>query len=252
MIALDARMRPMKLRGRTLLPIFFAVSALIASFSLVAQTPAANQVEITSEPSHHKIIDNEYVRVFKVEVAPHAETLMHRHNHDYLFVTLGDTQVENDVAGKPPVTLNLKEGEARFVPGNFAHIAKNLAATPFRNVTIEIVQDEKYRQSPHKWDEERALHVLDGGTQDVMFVKDGVRVTDVQLQPGATIPKHRHIGPHLLVAVTDLDVRSDVEGQGPMPGKFMAGDAKWLPGGYSHTLTNTGKQTARFITFEFP
>jgi quercetin dioxygenase-like cupin family protein len=226
--------------------------SLLTACAPVLCCQTSNEVEITSEPSHHKVIDNDYVRVFKVEVAPHSETLLHRHRHDYLFVTLGDTQVENDVPGKAPVQLNLKDGEVRFIPGDFAHVAKNLGATPFRNVTIEIMQDAKYRESPHKWDEERALHVLTGGTQDVMFVKDGVRVTDIQLQPGATIPKHHHAGPHLLVAITDLDVRSDVEGQGPMPGKFKAGEAKWLPGGYSHTLTNTGMQPARFITFEFP
>jgi quercetin dioxygenase-like cupin family protein len=226
--------------------------ALVTAFAPVLCCQTANEVEITAEPSHHQFIDNPQVRVFKVEVAPRAETLMHRHRHDYFFVTLGDTQVENDVQGKAPVQLSLKDGEVRFVPGDFAHIAKNLASTPFRNVTIEIMQDAEYRQSPHKWDEERGVHVLEGGTQEILFVKDGVRVTDVQLQPGASIPKHHHAGPHLLVAVTDLDLRSDVEGQGSKPAQLKAGDAKWVPGGYSHTLTNTSKQMARFITFEFP
>jgi hypothetical protein len=27
---------------------------------------------------------------------------------------------------------------------------------------------------------------------------------------------------------------------------------KWLPGGYTHTLTNAGKQPIKFITLEFP
>ena len=235
-----------------LLPVLaLGQTPAIQTSSLQAQS--INEVEITSEPSHHLAIDNQYVRVFKVEAAPHANTLMHRHRHDYIFVTLGASEVENDVAGKPPATLKLQDGETHFVPGGFAHIAKNLLDTPFRNITVEIMQDEKARQSPPpKWDEERGLHILEGGTQDIMFVKDGVRATDVQLQPGGTIPKHHHSGPHLLIAVTDLDVRSDVEGQGPMPGKFKAGEVKWLPGGYSHTLTNTGKQTARFVTLEFP
>jgi len=59
-------------------------------------------------------------------------------------------------------------------------------------------------------------------------VKDGVRVSEIELQPGGMIPTHHHNGPHLLVAVTDLEVRSDVEGQGPMPGHFKAGAVKWL------------------------
>jgi hypothetical protein len=36
-----------------------------------------------------------------------------------------------------------------------------------------------------------------------------------------------------------------------MLGYFKSGDVKWLPGGYSHTLTNVGKAEAKFITLEF-
>ncbi|SRR5712692_1431327 len=226
---------------------------LFAAITLAAQT--TSEVEITSEPHHHPALENAYVRVFKVEVAPHEATLMHRHRHDYVFVTLGASEVSNEVEGKAPVALKLQDGETRFTPGNFAHIARNLADTPFRNVTIELLRGEendKARQSPPpKWDEERALHVLEGGTQDIMFVKDGVRVSEVDLQPGGTLPRHHHSGPHLLVAVSDLDTRSDVEGMDPMPGHFKAGDVKWLPGGYTHTLTNVGKREAKFITLEF-
>jgi TonB family protein len=226
---------------------------LLLSAVLAAQIAAPSEVEITAEPSHHLVLENEYVRVFKVEVAPHAQTLMHRHRHDYMFVTLGATRIENDVAGKPPVTLTLQDGETRFSTGDFAHIAKNLSDTLFRNVTIELLKDEEARKTPPpKWDEERGLHVLEGGTQDILFVKDGVRVSEIDLQPGATLPRHHHAGPHLLVAVSDLELRSDVEGQGPMPGHFKSGDVKWLPGGYTHTLTNVGKSPAKLVTLEFP
>ena len=223
---------------------------LLATIALAAQN--TSEVELTAEPHHHLVIENEYVRVFKVEVAPHDSTLMHSHHHDYVFITLGNAEVENAVKGKPPVILKLQDGEARFVAGNFAHVARNLADTPFRNVTIELLQDEAARKTPPpKWDEERGLHILTGGTQDIMFVQDGVRVSETELQPGAMLPSHHHSGPHLLVALTDLDTRSDVEGQGPMPGHLKSGDVKWLPGGYTHTLTNVGKQKAKFVTLEF-
>ena len=37
-----------------------------------------------------------------------------------------------------------------------------------------------------------------------------------------------------------------------MPGHFKSGDHKWLPGNYSHTITNIGGQPAKFVTLEFP
>ena len=216
---------------------------------LAAQT--TTEVEITSEPSHHLALENEYIRVFKVEVAPHASTLLHRHGHDYVFVTLGDAHVSNEVEGKVPVDLKLTNGDARFVVGNFAHVAKNFSDQPFRNVTIELMQDEKLRQTPSHWPEESGEKTFTGGRRKILFVKDGVRVSEVNLEPGAVVPSHHHEGPHLLVAVTDVDIRSDVEGMGPMPGNFKTGDIKWLPGGYTHTVTNVGKSPARFVTVEF-
>jgi quercetin dioxygenase-like cupin family protein len=223
---------------------------LFLGIMLAAQT--ASEVEITAEPHHHAALENAYVRVFKVEVAPHQATLMHRHRHDYVFVSLGASEVENDVAGKPPVTLKLQDGETHFTPGNFAHIAKNLADTPFRNVTIEFLQDEKAHQTPlPKWDEERGLQVLQGGTKDIMFVQDGVRVSELDLQPGGVIPKHHHAGPHLVVAVTDLGLRSDVEGKPATLRVLKAGDIAWIEGGYTHTVTNVGQQPAKFVALEF-
>lgn len=221
---------------------------LLIPFLAAQSTP---EVEITAEPSHHLAIDNEYIRAFKVEVAPHTATLMHRHRHDYVYVTLGDAHLSNEVEGKPPVEAKLLDGDTRFTAGNFAHIARNLSDQPFRNVTIELVQDEKLRQTPSHWAEDSGEKTFPGGRSKILFVKDGVRVTEVNLEPDAVIPSHHHDGPHLLVAVTDLDLRSDVEGMGPMPGNFKAGDIKWLPGNYTHTLTNVGKKPARFVTVEF-
>ena len=118
-----------------------SVSAFLLIISSVvllrAQTP---EVEITAEPSHHLALQNPFVRVFKVQVAPHAATLMHHHRHDYVFVTLGASEVENDVQGKPPVTLQLKDGDTYFLPGGFAHIAKNLLDQPFRKICSVLLK----------------------------------------------------------------------------------------------------------------
>ena len=211
----------------------------------------ATEVEITAEPSHHLVFENETIRAFKVEVAPQTATLVHRHRHDYFSVSLGIAHISNEVVGKPAVEVNLGDGDTRFVAGNFAHVARNLSEKPFRNVTIELLQDEKSRQATSRWPEETGEKSFPGGRRKILFVKDGVRVSEVNLEPDAVVPSHHHDDPHLLVAVSDLDLRSDVEGSGPMPSKVKAGDIKWVPGGYTHTVTNVGKSPARFVTLEF-
>jgi quercetin dioxygenase-like cupin family protein len=229
----------------------FLPVALLLALTVSAQTPAA-EVEITAEPSHHLALQNQYVRVFQVEVPPNAATLMHRHRHDYIFVTLGASEVSNQVAGKPPVTLKLQDGEVRAVDGNFAHIARNLAATPFRNVTIELLQDEKaHTTPPPSWDDDRSLQVLHGGTQEIIFVKDGVRVSETELQIAGSVPKHHHAHPHLVIAVTDLLLRNDVPGKPASNVEMKSGDIKWIEAGLTHSLTNVGDAEAKFVTLEF-
>jgi quercetin dioxygenase-like cupin family protein len=241
---------------------FFCLIVNLLILTLLAAQAAAPEVEITNEPHHHLTFENKSVRVFNVEVDPHAETLMHWHRHDYIYVTLGATEIVNAVKDKPPATVKLQDGETHFSPATFAHIARNVSDQPFRNITIEILEDEALRNSAAqgnvKWDEDRGLDILHGGTKEVLFVKDGIRVTEFELQPGGIVPMHHHAGPHLLVVVSDLDIRSDVKSdapggpQGPMPGHFKSGDSKWLPGNYSHTITNTGAKPAKFVTLEFP
>ena len=230
-----------------------ATLTVVLALSTLTLCAQSTEVEITSEPSHHLAFENDQVRVFKVEVTPRKSTLMHWHRHDYLFITLGQAHVSNQIQGRDPIELNFVDGDTRFVSSNFAHVAQNLSDKPFRNVTIELLKDEEaHKNPPSKWDEERGLSVFNGGTQHILFVQDGVRVSEIDLQPGGTIPTHRHKGPHLVVGVSDLDLRSDVEGQGQTQVKMKSGDSKWVTGGYTHTVTNTGKAPAKFIALEFP
>jgi quercetin dioxygenase-like cupin family protein len=241
--------RPMKKR-RLFVP-------LLASTILVSATLAAGQaaapliIEITAEPNHHLLFENQYVRVFKIDLAPHAAMLLHHHRHDYIFVVLGASSIENDIVGQAPFLRKFQEGESVFVPGPFAHTATNLSDKPFQVIAVEIMKTDPAQLS-HEWDEDRGLHILNGGTLDILFVKDGVRAADLQLNPGGIVPKHHHDGPHVVIAITDLNLRSDIEGKGAINVQLKAGEAAWAKGDVTHTVTNAGSQNARLITLEFP
>jgi hypothetical protein len=225
---------------KSVLFLFFIIPFLAAQ--------SVTEVEITSEPSHHLVYEEwGGVRVFSVEVAPHASTFLHRHRRDYVSITLGDAHVLNEVVGKPPLDLKLSDGDTRFTVGNFAHVMKNLSERPFRNITIEFPSEWKTRQAPSRRGKENGEKTFPGGRVKTLLIKDGVRVSEINLDPGATVPNHRYDGRHLVVAISDLDLRGDIDGMDPMPLKFKSGDVQWLPGGY----TNTGHQAARFVTLGF-
>jgi quercetin dioxygenase-like cupin family protein len=237
--------------------------ALFLFLTAVLLAQSAPEVEITAEPHHHQVLANDQVRVFNVEVAPHSDTLMHWHRHDYIYVTLGATEVVNAVKGKAPIAVKLADGDTRFLPASFAHVARNPGDHPFRNVTIELLQDEKLRQSAAKRDpahseENRGLDILEGGTKEILFVKDNVRVSEFELQPNAVVPGGAHAHPMLLVALTDSDLFTqdprthDSYTSVPSPTHFKTGDSTWLPLGFHQPIVNASPHTAKFVTLEFP
>lgn len=231
---------------------------LLAATLLSAQS--APEVEITAEPHHHLTFENKSVRVFNVEVDPNTETQMHWHRHDYIAVTLGAAEISNAVKDKPTATVKFTDGDTRFASATFAHVVRDLSPQPFRNVTVEILDDESLRQSTAKWDaqekNDRGLAVLNNGTKQILFVKDGIRATEFELQPGGVVPKHHHAGPVLVVAITDLALEETIEGQPLTPAHpashMKSGDSKWIPGNLTHTITNTSPNPAKFVTLEFP
>jgi quercetin dioxygenase-like cupin family protein len=226
--------------------VFLFLSAL-----LTAQ--GAPELEMTAEPHHRLVLANDRVRVFNVEIPPHAETFMHWHRHDYIYITLGRSQVVNTVKGKSPVNVEMQDGQTGFLSGGFAHMARDLSSEPYRNVTIELLRDDKVRHAPGNAahpEEDRGLEILNGGTREILFVKDGVRVSEVELQPGGALPLHYH-GPHLVVALTDCELRGDVKGKSSESIPMKRGESRWAAGGHLQTLTNNGHHAVKFITLEF-
>lgn len=234
--------------------IWIGATPLAPAGPPAAPGPTTTQIEAAAEPHHALVWENKYVRTLKVEIAPNGATLKHRHGHDFFTVTLGSAEISNEVDGKPPATVKFEDGQVRFAEGRGpAHLVRNLATTPFRNVTIELLGDEAAKKAaPPKWDQETGtVASSDGGSQEILFVKDGIRASKLNLQPGATQPKRHHTGPEMLVAVTDIDLGAGKSKHGASM-RFKARDAKWIEGGLNQILSNQGKNEATMVLIEFP
>ena len=222
--------------------LLVAVATVVCALAAQNNTP----VPISQEPRHHLILENSKVKVYDVVVAPFDRTLLHQHDHDYVFVTLGDSDVDSLVLGTPPVIhLKLKDGEVRFAKAPLMHVARNKASTPFHNITIEILPTEPTGvQQPDP--------VIGAGTTlEPLFDQKVVRAWRFTMQPGAVLPKHTHNEDHLVVALSDLHLKSEVEGKGVSDLQQKRGGVVWVPGGYTHTLTNVGSTPAEFIGIDF-
>jgi len=226
---------------------------LLLMFSGVAWVQAPESVPITSEPSHHLVLQNEYVRVFDVAVAPKATTLVHRHEHDYLFVTLGDSDVLNERAGEKPVRLVLKDGETHFTPGGFAHAAANNLGTPFHNTTIEILQPSSGVKT---CTESCSQQIPCAGkpescpTVQRLITSDQWEVTEVTFPPHGSLGTHTHRGPHLVIPVSELDLLDTTPGREATEITRNPGGVGWVPA-TTHSVSNNSNNPVRLITLQF-
>jgi quercetin dioxygenase-like cupin family protein len=220
----------------------------LASAALAQQQQS---VEITSEPRHHQVFENAYVRVFDVTVAPRDTTLVHRHNHDYLFVTLGDSDVVSARPGEKPVALLLKDGEVRFTPGNFAHAAINNSDRPFHNTTIELLKPSTNVKT--------CTDACDDLSNDCfgrcaerrkLISSDQWSVWLITVPPTDQVDQQLHAVPQLIVPVSNLGFGVQA-GSTDTPIIRGPGQIDWLSSRRMHALINNAKTSARFVALEF-
>lgn len=239
----------------------FIILALLFSASLLAQAPEPVPLahgNTPGEPHHHLKIENEYVRVYYVEVPPHENTQLHQHDHDYLFVTLGDSDVINAVRDKPEVHLVLKDGETHFTRGGFAHVARNLANTPFRNITIELLKPQAeprnlcaqvVQGSAVGQCQETVAKDIPNKTSWKQFETSEMSLNLDQLSAGAEMIAIVPQVPSLIVALDGAQIQIEKYGK-PMQ-ILISGDLIWLEERSVSTLRNLNKKPSRYLRLSF-
>ncbi|MBT3606278.1 MAG: hypothetical protein HOE48_08860 [Candidatus Latescibacteria bacterium] len=87
------------------------------------------------------LFENDQVRVWDLTLAPGESTGMHRHENDYLYVVIGDGNLQGVSAdGTKGEPRPMQDGEVRWnnVEGEAIHAAINAGDTPWRNIIVEL------------------------------------------------------------------------------------------------------------------
>jgi len=241
----------------------------VAALALVLTTPGAilaqnsTIVPITQEPSHHLSFTNDWVRVFDVTAAPHATTMVHRHDHDYVFVTLGDANITSARTDGQTSRLVLKDGAIEYAPGGFAHSVANNLERPFHNITIELLHPST-GVTPCTQGCDRSPPCPTPGTCPTIvrqITADQWVADAVTLPPGAKWTAESPAAPRLLVVVSESDIQlaGEYESTAEMhrrPGSLIwmpvHTGRKMLPGGVvmqrmTPAMTNVGQTAARVV-----
>jgi len=245
------------------------VVLLVVLLAVPARAAAqSGTVPITAEPSHHLALTNAQVRVFDVTAAPHASTLVHQHDHDYLFVTLGDADITSTRAEGTVSRLVLKDGQVEYAPGHFAHAVANNTDRPFHNITVELLQPAT-GVVPCRTDCARRLPCAGAphcGSATRLYTADQWTVDAVELRPGDRWQSPPQSAPRLVVLASDADLALTGDFASTETRHRTAGNLIWMPGVRGARarsraalakgspmpgITNIGSQPVRLIVLDW-
>jgi quercetin dioxygenase-like cupin family protein len=111
---------------------FITAIILLLSVAAYSQDPAA------IAPKNYKkvLLENDNVRVLQFEMAPKDVIPWHTHPNHVIYA-LSSGKIEITDKGKEPVIMDVKAGDAVFIPA-VTHMARNIGTTTIKLVITEI------------------------------------------------------------------------------------------------------------------
>jgi quercetin dioxygenase-like cupin family protein len=198
-------------------------------------------VPIEQEPRHHLVIDNEFVRAFAVEIAPHDRTLCHRHPHDYLLYVVGDGDIVSAARDEEPKTLSYRDGECELSPAGLIHVVENLRDTPFRNVVVELLPGAR---SLRRGDDPKVITGKASIAQ--LFNDEQAAVSMIAMDIGSEVEVHGRV-----VVASPYEhevVLENFRGDKVKLSEFN--NMAWLWSSLQATLRNIGDRPAKAVLFQ--
>jgi hypothetical protein len=126
---------------------WLVATALFVSVLDVQTSEAQRAVSITDEPHYRLIFENSYVRVFRLSLAAHDATLLHKHERPYVYVPLGPADFVDAVAGKPDAHVIMTSGQVAYSPGGFSHRIRTDVGSVLDSITVELLKPQSDPQN---------------------------------------------------------------------------------------------------------
>jgi hypothetical protein len=237
------------MKFRFLMPVLLLACVAAASISWAQTTP-----DMASAPHYRLLLSNDHVRVFAVTLRS-LERTMARHDHNFLVITLQDTEVVMWPEGTSDITnFRFNQGDVRFSFGGRALGMRNDRTSDYRNITVEFLNPKVtsfgYQANLGTW-EFGASGIAPPVDPHARFKNTlhlgAASVNDIQLLPRDVLAGPELSGPELLIAVTDIDLKT---GESERIRK-SSGDVVWIPAGRKSTPMNVATDPVRLDVVEF-
>lgn len=97
---------------------------------------AQDPIKVASNVYKKVLLENDQVRVLQIEFAPGETAVWHQHPNHVIYA-LTDGKLEITDKGKPANVLDIKAGDAMYLPA-VTHMAKNIGTTTVKLVVTEL------------------------------------------------------------------------------------------------------------------
>jgi hypothetical protein len=207
-------------------------------------------VPIEQEPRHHLVIENEFVRAFAVEIAPHDRTLCHHHPHDYLLYVAGDGEIVSAARDEEPKQLSYRDGECELSSAGLVHVVENLRDTPFRNVVVELLPGAgALRWGPRPTlitGEGDGIQLFEETKVTQLFDDDRAAIFSIQIQPRAEV---EILGPAVVATPYENKLSPDALDGIEIKSNPIC-DLAWIPPQCEAILWGCWEEAERVIVFQ--
>jgi hypothetical protein len=204
------------------------------------------------EPHHHMVYEDSTIRVLRVRVPPHDTTLLHEHDPDYFWISLGASTLINVKPGSPDATVTSPDLAFHYSFGKFAHIARNPGDGPFDNITVELLEPQTNVRNlcePALADKPldcpkptTRTAYFSGATDHPALSTSQLRVSLLTIAPGGTLRPTSATHIAWLIALDSLDARRLTIADAPhwIGGTLRARGQQW-------SVTNRARGEVRAI-----
>jgi hypothetical protein len=215
------------------------------------------------EPHHHLALQNEYVKVFKVEVSPGDSIVLHRHDQDTVAIAIGEQLVTVGIPGKPDVHQKNADAQVRLQRGGYMHSTRVDGDTPYHTVAVELLHPQTgFHNVCAEILPGQPLNCPDTAAKASAAYKSQPLIesseTTVQLvhvlphqsmnHPGFTAA---YDGPRLVVVLDPLTI--SIKTSQELEKELKSGDFRWFDTGQISTsvLQNKTDKDSRFLEISF-
>jgi hypothetical protein len=222
-------------------PAFSALMALAVMASVHAQAP----VPVREEPVHKVTLENDYLRMIDVHLAPGKTTLNHIHVIPSVVVNLTNTTILSQEFGQPPATpRTVAPGDVRYAPYDevpLTHQVTNQSADVFHVLDIELLR----AKGNEPWGPVVAEPKL-----KLAWEQKLVRVYKVQLDAGGACEIPASSRAWLLVDVSGAASTVTRAMMTESPGKLASGEYAFVPPKSGCQFGAAAGASAEFVLLE--